>query len=135
MIEKIQIIHPEYFIRYQYTSDNSFEKHFYITFGLHLVGKKDIGLLWRWLIGNNGAKEYNEYIQHTFYMKRVRWYNDNGSPTSVDEAVALNVVKDYIDSIALTISEKEKKLRSQCKGKMGDQRPKTVHINELNWAA
>lgn len=136
MIDKTSIIHPNYFVHYQYTSDNSFDKHFYITFGVHVTGKKHTtGLPWRWILGSLQSKEYDEYIQHTYYLQRVKWFNENGSPTSVDEAVALNLVKDYIDSIALTISEKEKKLRSQCKGKFGHQQAKTVHVSDLNWAA
>ena len=134
MIERIQIIHHDYIVKYQYTSDNSFEKHFYVTFGVHVVGKKRSPGPLSWLVGGS-AQEFNEYIEHTFYMQRVKWYSEEGRPASVDEAVALNFIKDYIDSIALTISEKEKKLKSKCKGKTGRLRPKTVHINELNWAA
>lgn len=134
MIDQISIIHPQYYVKYHYTSDNSFDKHFYITFAIHLVGKKRKAYPWNWLMGPNSQEEYNEYIHQTYYLKRVKWYKNNGYAASVDEAVALNLVKDYIDGIALTISEKEKKLRSQCKGKIGTQSPKTVHVNELNWA-
>lgn len=134
MIERIQIIHNDFIVKYQYTSDNSFDKHFYVTFGVHVVGKKRAGGPLGWLMGGS-SQEFNEYIEHTFYMQRVKWYSKNGLPASVDEAVALNFVKDYIDSVALTISEKEKKLKSKCKGKTGQHWPKTVHINELNWAA
>jgi len=133
MIDRIHIIHNEFIVKYEYTSDNSFEKHFYVTFGVHVVGKKRAKGPLSWLIG--GGEEVNEYVEHTFYMQRVKWYREEGQSASVDEAVTLNYIKDYIDSIALTISEKEKKLKSKCKGKMGKHRPKTVHINELNWAA
>ena len=133
MIEKIQIIHPDYFVRYHYTSDNSFDKHFYVTFGVHVVGKKKSSLV-QWLTGSPSKKEYNDYVEFTFYLQRVKWYNSDGNPASVDEAVALNLVKNYIDSLALSISEKKKRL-SQRKGKCGEKTPQTVHISQLNWAA
>lgn len=134
MIESIHIIHNDFIVKYEYTSDNSFEKHFYVTFGVHVVGKKRPKGPLSWLIGGNG-QEFNEYVEHTFYMQRVKWFRENGGSASVDEAVALNFIKDYVDGVALTISEKEKKLKSKCKGKTGQHRPKTVHINELDWAA
>jgi len=136
MIERIQIIHNDFIVKYSYTSDNSFDKHFYVTFGVHVVGKKNHNFTpWQWLMGHKSTQEFNEYVEHTFYMQRVKWYSEDGRPASVDEAVTLNFVKDYIDGMALTISEKEKKLKTKCKGKCGKIRPKTVHINELNWAA
>lgn len=98
MITHIDIIRPEYCTRYLYSSDNVFEKHFYVSFGAHVTGVIHEKLTFlEWLLGVTSRRKVDLHFHTAYYKLRVKWYALNGRPATVDEEVALNVVKEYID--------------------------------------
>ncbi len=98
MINIIHIIRPEFCTRYRYTSDNSYDKHFYISFAAHIEGEIHHPLsLWDWLLGKPAKEKIDQHLSASFYKQRIHWYRLDGTPATIDEEVALNVAKDFFD--------------------------------------
>lgn len=98
MVHHINILRPEFCVRYLYASENALQRHFYISFAAHVEGTVRHKLsFWDWLMGRPSMEKVNEHVQASYYKQRIHWYYMNGMPVSIEEEIALNSIKSHFD--------------------------------------